>query len=86
MTDQQLQVVWPVIDHALLATPDVLLAEAVADLPAVARRSHARIVGPVRVAVRAGRIVPGSGGAAWVVHAVADAVPVPARPYRKVAR
>ena len=57
---------WPVINADLPA--EHLLAEAQADLPAVARRYGARsIVWHDAPVLREGRSVPGSGGAAHVV-------------------
>ena len=77
----RLRAVWPVVDESLIPTPEVLVAEALADLPNVARRSRCEIAGPAQAAVLEGRLVPGSGGARWVVLAQCDAVPIPARGY-----
>lgn len=57
---------WPVTDPTVPAVD--LLAEAQADLPAVARRHGARnIVWHAAPVLREGRSTPGSGGAAVVV-------------------
>ena len=57
---------WPITDPT---TPLIdVLTDAVADLPAVARRHGARtVVHHAPPVIRSGRTVPGSGGAAHVV-------------------
>lgn len=76
-----IRAVWPVVDESLLAIPDVLLAEALADLPHVAARAHAELTGPGRAWVAPGRLVPGSRAHAWVVVAEAPARTLLIRPY-----
>jgi hypothetical protein len=72
--------VWPVVDEALLVRPDVLIAEAMADLPRLAHQLRAELTGaPPRISIRPGREVPGSGGASWVVHALVPARRKPPR-------
>jgi hypothetical protein len=86
VTGQRFEAVWPVIDLDLLRTPQALIDEALDDLPALARQGRAELLDePVRVALRPGRDVPGSGGAIWVVHAIASARPLPTRRYWKAA-
>jgi hypothetical protein len=72
--------VWPVLDVADLAHPDALLAQAIDDLPRLAHQLRAELTGePARLSIRPGREVPGSGGAQWVVHALAPARRKPPR-------
>jgi hypothetical protein len=67
--------VWPVIDPT---TPmSQLLLEGAADLPNVARRHRAQLIGPAKYALRPGQDVPGSGGAGLVLVATAPATPIP---------
>ncbi|UYM26621.1 hypothetical protein SEA_BAUER_72 [Arthrobacter phage Bauer] len=75
--------VWPVIDGTGTATTDAeLIALAIGDLPAVAHRHNATIVGPPRACIADGRRVPGSGGARHVVVIEAPAMPYTSRRYR----
>lgn len=75
--------VWPIIDGSGTAETDAeLVAQAIGDLPTVAHRHHARIVGPPRACITDGRRVPGSGGALQVVVVEAPAVPANSRAYR----
>lgn len=73
------QAVWPIVDAGLPATQ--LFAEARQDLPSVAARHNARITGTPHFQVRAGRRVPGSQGAAYVVTCTAPAEPIRPREY-----
>lgn len=59
------QAVWPVINGSM--TYDELKAEAIADLPHVARRHGVITVGEPRAVVRLGREIPGAGPTALVV-------------------
>ena len=77
------EAVWSVLHVEDLADPQALLDEAADDLPRLAAQARAVLTGPPHLAIRRGRDVPGSGGAPWVVHAVAAARPMPARPYWK---
>jgi hypothetical protein len=75
--------VWPIIDGASTAQTDQeLILQAIGDLPAVAHRHQARIVGPPRACIADGRRVPGSGGAHQVVIIEAPAVATNSRGYR----
>lgn len=73
------QAVWPIIDAGMPATE--LFEEAREDLPRVAARHNTRITGEPRFEVRAGRLVPGSQGAAHVVTVTAPAEPIRPRNY-----
>ena len=64
--------VWPIVDDTI-PLPD-LIAEATADLPAVAMRANAQLVSRPSWSVRPGSAVPGSGGAATVLVCEARAV------------
>lgn len=72
--------VWPVVStgHPIAD----LLDEALEDLPNVARRHNAVIVGKAQAGLMDGRRVPGSGGAAQVLVIEAPAIHKPARSYR----
>lgn len=83
MNGHRFEAVWPVLDPTL--SPQALIDEALADLPRLAAQARAQLTGRPRIAVRPGREVPGSGGATWVVHAIAPAEPLPARAYWKAA-
>lgn len=61
------QAVWPVIDPTIL--PEDLIAEAIEDLPKVARRHRCITVGEPKVEIRSGADIPGVGGASLVVVA-----------------
>jgi hypothetical protein len=75
--------VWPIIDGSGTAQTDQeLILQAIGDLPTVAHRHKARIVGPPRACIADGRRVPGSGGALQVVVIEAHAVPANSRAYR----
>lgn len=75
--------VWPIIEGAGTAETDAeLVAQAIGDLPTVAHRHQARIVGPPRACIADGRRVPGSGGAHQVVVIEAPAVTTNSRAYR----
>jgi hypothetical protein len=50
---------WPINDHD--APWEDLVREADADLDDVARRAHARVVGPPRFRYEPGRAIPGAG-------------------------
>ena len=74
--------VWPVIEGAGTAqTNQELILQAIGDLPNVAHRHQAKIVGPPRACIADGRRVPGSGGAREVVIIEAPAVTAAARGY-----
>jgi hypothetical protein len=80
---QMFRAVWPIIDGSGTAETDAeLVAQAVGDLPTVAHRHQARIVGPPRACIADGRRVPGSGGALQVVVIEAPAVATNNRAYR----
>jgi hypothetical protein len=66
--------VWPVADDTMPLHE--LLDEARRDLPAVARRHGQRVLRHGSPALREGRSVPGSGGAALVVVIVAEVEPI----------
>ncbi|MCZ9884124.1 hypothetical protein [Arthrobacter sp. B2a2-09] len=75
--------VWPVVEGTGTATTDAeLILQAIGDLPSVAHRHNATIVGPPRACIADGRRVPGSGGALHVVVIEAPAVPATGRGYR----
>ena len=75
--------VWPIVEGGGIAETDAeLVAHAIGDLPAVAHRQQARIVGPPRACIADGRRVPGSGGALQVVVIEAPAVATNSRGYR----
>jgi hypothetical protein len=75
--------VWPIIlGNGIAETDAELIAQAIGDLPHVAHRHQARIVGPPRACIADGRRVPGSGGAPQVVVIEAPAVAVNNRGYR----
>ena len=75
--------VWPIVDGAGTAQTDQeLILQAIGDLPTVAHRHQARIVGPPRACIADGRRVPGSGGAHQVVVIEAPAVAASSRAYR----
>ncbi|QIG57729.1 hypothetical protein PP358_gp58 [Arthrobacter phage Shoya] len=75
--------VWPIIPgHGIAETDAELIAQAIGDLPNVAHRHQARIVGPPRACIADGRRVPGSGGAHQVVVIEAPAVAAAGRGYR----
>lgn len=75
--------VWPIIAGTGTAQSDQeLILQAIGDLPAVAHRHQARIVGPPRACIADGRRVPGSGGAHQVVVIEAPAVATSSRAYR----
>ena len=75
--------VWPIIDGAGTAETDhELILQAIGDLPNVAHRHQARIVGPPRACIADGRHVPGSGGHRHVIVIEAPAVPCKDRGYR----
>lgn len=71
------QAVWPVLDQSM--SSEDLMAEAVEDLPKVARRHRFITVGEPKVEIRCGSDIPGAGGASLVVVAeslVLDPAPV----------
>ena len=75
--------VWPIVYGAGAVQPDAdLIAQALADLPNVATRHHATIVGTPQATITEGRRIPGSGGHAHVVIAEAPATKVPVRAYQ----
>lgn len=75
--------VWPIVDGNGTAETDAeLIAQAIGDLPNVAHRHNARIVGAPRACIADGRRVPGSGGAHQVVVIEAPATAATTRPYR----
>lgn len=75
--------VWPIVEGGGTAETDAeLVAQAIGDLPTVAHRHQARIVGPPRACIADGRRVPGSGGALQVVIVEAPAVAANSRAYR----
>ena len=61
------QAVWPVIDPTI--SPEELIAEAIEDLPKVARRHRYITVGDPKVEILSGASIPGVGGALLVVVA-----------------
>jgi hypothetical protein len=76
--------VWPVIEDTGTATTVAqLIQQALDDLPNVANRHGAQIIGTARGGIHDGRRVPGSGGARHVVVIEAPAIHAPARGYRK---
>lgn len=76
--------VWPVIDggNGTATTDAELILQALGDLPAVARRHNATIVGTPRACITDGRRVQGSAGHRYVVVAEVAARESPHRPYR----
>lgn len=75
--------VWPVVEGNGTADTDAeLILQALGDLPAVARRHNARIVGQPRACITDGRSVPGSAGNKYVVVAEAPAIEAAPRAYR----
>lgn len=74
--------VWPIIDPGMPAAE--LFEEARNDLPAVAARHRARLIGEPRFAVRSGRGVPGSQGAAHIVTATVPAEEITRREYGRL--
>ncbi|MEV8149924.1 hypothetical protein AB0O52_17485 [Arthrobacter sp. NPDC080073] len=75
--------VWPIVEGTGTATTDPeLILQAIGDLPSVAHRHNATIVGPPRACIADGRRVPGSGGALQVIVIEAPAVPATGRGYR----
>lgn len=75
--------VWPIVEGSGTAETDAeLVAQAIGDLPTVAHRHQARIVGAPRACIADGRRVPGSGGALQVVVIEAPAVAANSRAYR----
>lgn len=75
--------VWPIIEGSGSAETDAeLISQAIGELPTVAHRHHAQIVGAPRACIADGRRVPGSGGAPQVVVIEAPAVPANNRAYR----
>ncbi|MFH5879780.1 hypothetical protein [Arthrobacter sp. NA-172] len=75
--------VWPIVNGTGTAGSDAeLIMQAIGDLPNVAHRHNATIVGPSRSCIADGRRVPGSGGALQVVVIEAPAVQAKSRGYR----
>lgn len=75
--------VWPIVEGTGTATTDAeLISRAIGDLPNVAHRHQATIIGPPRACIADGRRVPGSGGAQYVVIVEAPAAPSQVRGYR----
>lgn len=73
----RLRLLWPIVDP--LAAFPALLEEASREIPALARRHHARITGPGRFTVARSLEVPGSGRTTeWVLLWEAPAVHRPA--------
>src|SRR5690606_41808930 len=66
------QAVWPVLDTHI--PYEDLKAEAIEDLPKVARRHGVITVGSPTVMIRLGREVPGAGEAEFVVFAESSVV------------
>lgn len=77
--------VWPIVleGGSDAQTDAELIGQAISDLPNVAHRHNATIVGQPRACIADGRRVPGSGGAAQVVVIEAPAIPAKARGYRR---
>jgi hypothetical protein len=74
--------VWPIVEGAGTAGTDAeLILQALGDLPEVARRHHAQILGTPRACITEGRHIQGSGGHAHVVVIEAPALPMPPRNY-----
>jgi CTP:molybdopterin cytidylyltransferase MocA len=70
------------VDGAGTAETDAdLILQALGDLPDVARRHHAKIVGTPRACITEGKRVQGSGGHAHVVVIEAPATAAPVRAY-----
>jgi len=75
--------VWPIVEGTGTATTNAeLIAQAIGDLPNVAHRHGATIIGAPRACIADGRRVPGSGGARHVIVIEAPAVEAPSRSYR----
>jgi hypothetical protein len=74
--------VWPIVDGTGTAETDAeLIMQAIGDLPEVARRHHALILGAPRACITEGRFVQGSGGHKHVVVIEAPAAALPVRGY-----
>lgn len=71
MTAHTFTALWPITDRRPMR---YLIAEAREDLPRVLLLAHARLLAEPRWSIRRGQDVPGSGGAAEVLVAVAPAM------------
>lgn len=69
------QAVWPVVDSTI--PYEELKAEAIADLPKVARRHGVITIGEPKAFVRLGKEIPGAGPAALVVIVESPVAQVP---------
>lgn len=66
------RVTWPIVGD-VVNLPD-LFTQAREDLPAVARRHRAHIIGQPRFEIRPAKDVPGSGGVGYVLTGLVHAV------------
>lgn len=74
--------VWPILEgQGTAETDSELILQALGDLPAVARRHNAKIIGDPRACIMEGRKVQGSAGHKFVVVAEAPAQELPRRSY-----
>lgn len=74
--------VWPVLEgQGTAETDSELILQALGDLPAVAHRHNAKIIGQPRACITEGRLVSGSAGHKYVVVVEALAQGIPRRAY-----
>lgn len=71
--------VWPVITAEASHDLADLFAEAAEELPRVARRHSAELVGPPRWLLMPGRQLPGSGGSPFIIVSDSAAILDPTR-------
>ena len=78
-----LRALWPILDDVDQPWPE-LVAEAAKDLPRVAARAHAEIIGPATFAIAPSSQVPGSGNLTrFTLVAQAPARALPPRVYHR---
>lgn len=58
---------WPVVDPEAAHALADLFSEAAGELPTIARRQSAQLMGPPRWLLMPGRQLPGSGGAPFII-------------------
>lgn len=74
--------VWPILEgQGTAETDSELILQALGDLPEVARRHHATIIGSPRACITQGSRVQGSAGHKYVVVVEAPARALPVRGY-----